>query len=74
MRREPRVNPDPNCMTTPIVLEQLAQRAIEGDREAFDSIVRALQGDTYGLVLRMPWNREDTEDATQEILVRIASR
>jgi RNA polymerase sigma factor (sigma-70 family) len=61
-------------MTTPIVLEQLAQRAIEGDRDALDSMVRALQGDTYGLALRMLWNREDAEDATQEILVRIVTR
>jgi len=61
-------------MTTPIVLEQLAQRAIEGDRDALDSMVRALQGDIYGLALRMLWNREDAEDATQEILVRIVTR
>ena len=40
-------------MAVPIVLEQLAQRAIEGDREALDSLVRALQADIYALALRM---------------------
>ena len=39
-----------------------------------DRLVRALQGDIYGLALRMLWNREDAEDATQEILVRTATR
>jgi RNA polymerase sigma factor (sigma-70 family) len=61
-------------MTTPIVLEELSRQALEGDREALDRLVRALQGDIYGLALRMLWNREDAEDATQEILVRIVTR
>lgn len=30
--------------------------------------------DIYGLALRMLWNREDAEDATQEILVRVVTR
>lgn len=59
-------------MTTSSTLEELAQQALEGDRDALDSLVRALQGDLYGLSLRMLWNREDAEDATQEILVRMA--
>ena len=36
--------------------------------------MQALQGDIYGLALRMLWNREDAEDATQEILVRVVTR
>ncbi len=55
-------------------LEDVARRAIDGDREALETIVRALQGDIYGLALRMLCNREDAEDATQEILVRIITR
>jgi RNA polymerase sigma factor (sigma-70 family) len=57
-----------------IVLEDEARRAIDGDRDALDKLVRALQGDIYGLALRMLCNREDAEDATQEILVRIVTR
>jgi RNA polymerase sigma factor (sigma-70 family) len=57
--------------TTP---EDLARRAIDGDREALDGLVRALQGDIYGLALRMLWNRQDAEDATQEILIRVVTR
>ena len=36
--------------------------------------MRGLQGDIYGLALRMLCNREDAEDATQEILVRVVTR
>jgi RNA polymerase sigma factor (sigma-70 family) len=55
-------------------LEELAKMAIEGNRDAVDWLVRALQRDVYGLALRMLWNREDAEDATQEILVRVVTR
>lgn len=55
-------------------LEDLARRAAAGDRDAVAGIVRALQGDIYGLALRMLWQREDAEDATQEILVRVITR
>jgi RNA polymerase sigma factor (sigma-70 family) len=55
-------------------LEDVARQAIDGDRNALDRLVRALQSDVYGLALRMLWNREDAEDATQEILVRIVTR
>lgn len=55
-------------------LEDIARRAIDGDRAALDRLVRAIQGDIYGLALRMLWNREDAEDATQEILVRVVTR
>ena len=61
-------------MTNPTTLEEMARQAIDGDREALEGIVRALQADIYGLSLRMLWNREDAEDATQEILVRIVTR
>jgi RNA polymerase sigma factor (sigma-70 family) len=56
-----------------ITLEDLARRAIEGDRDALDGVVRALQADISCLALRMLWNREDAEDATQEILVRVVT-
>ena len=57
-----------------MTLEDVARRAVDGDRDALDELVRDLQGDVYGLALRMLWNREDAEDATQEILVRAVTR
>lgn len=55
-------------------LEDLARLAIDGDRGALDLVVRELQGRVYHLALRILWNKEDAEDATQEILVRIVTR
>ena len=55
-------------------LENLARLAIDGDRGALDLVVRDLQGRVYHLALRMLWTKEDAEDATQEILVRIVTR
>jgi RNA polymerase sigma factor (sigma-70 family) len=61
-------------MTEPLTLEDVARRAVDGDRGALDRLVKDVQGDIYGLALRMLWNREDAEDATQEILVRVVTR
>jgi RNA polymerase sigma factor (sigma-70 family) len=55
-------------------LNELAERAVRGDRDAVEGLVRALQSRVYGLALRMLWCREDAEDATQEILVRVVTR
>lgn len=63
-----------NDEAKPIVLEAVVRHAIDGDRDALETVVRSLQGDIYGSALRMLCNREDAEDATQEILVRIITR
>jgi RNA polymerase sigma factor (sigma-70 family) len=55
-------------------LEEDARLAIDGNRAALERLVRSVQGDIYGLALRMLCNREDAEDATQEILVRLVTR
>jgi RNA polymerase sigma factor (sigma-70 family) len=55
-------------------LELLAQRAVGGDREALNDLVTAVQPRVYTLAVRMLWNRQDAEDATQEILVRVVTR
>jgi RNA polymerase sigma factor (sigma-70 family) len=59
---------------SPPTLEEQARRAVGGDRDAVQHLVRALQGDVYRLALRMLWNPQDAEDATQEILVRVITR
>jgi RNA polymerase sigma factor (sigma-70 family) len=55
-------------------LEGLVHRAREGDREALEGLVAAIQDRVYGLALRMLWHPEDARDATQEILIRIVTR
>lgn len=61
-------------MTESMTLEDVARLALDADRDAVEQLVKDLQGDIYGLALRMLWNREDAEDATQEILVRAVTR
>lgn len=55
-------------------LEEAAKLALAGDKDALNQLVTALQNDVYGIALRMLCNREDAEDATQEVLVRIVTR
>jgi RNA polymerase sigma factor (sigma-70 family) len=55
-------------------LEQLAQDAAAGDAAALEIVLRELRDPMYALALRFLGNRHDAEDATQEILVRIATR
>jgi RNA polymerase sigma factor (sigma-70 family) len=55
-------------------LEALVDRARKGDREALEAVVVSIRGRVQALALRMLWNPEDANDATQEILVRIATR
>jgi len=50
-----------------------ARHAIAGDKGALNELVSALQGDLYRIAFRMLCNREDAEDATQEILIRIVT-
>ncbi len=52
-------------------LESDVSRAKAGDRDALESVVRAVQRDVYGLALRFLWHPQDAEDATQEILIRV---
>ena len=46
-------------------------RAKAGDRNALESVVRAVQPDVYGVALRFLWHPQDAEDVTQEILIRV---
>jgi RNA polymerase sigma-70 factor (ECF subfamily) len=50
--------------------ERLAQQALRGDREAFDSIVRRYYPRVLGLCRKLLGSREVAHDAAQEALVR----
>ncbi len=51
-------------------LERLAVAAREGDREAFDELVRRTYVDTYTLAVRLTANEEDARDVVQEAYLR----
>jgi RNA polymerase sigma factor (sigma-70 family) len=52
-------------------VNDLVDQALEGNRDALEALVRAVQDDIYGLALRMLWHPEDAADATQEILIKV---
>jgi RNA polymerase sigma factor (sigma-70 family) len=49
----------------------LVKAAVEGSRDALEELVRQIQQPVYSLSLRMLLNRQDAEDATQEIIIRV---
>lgn len=50
-------------------LRRLAFAAGRGDSTALERVVSCLRDQVYGLALRMLWQPDDAEDATQEALV-----
>jgi len=60
--------------TVSVSLEDLARRARQGDGEALDTLLGRIRGKIYALAMRMLWSPDDGQDATQEILLRIATR
>src|SRR6266545_4363404 len=51
-------------------IERLVAAAREGDREAFDELVRRTYVDTYTLAIRLTANEEDARDVVQEAYLR----
>lgn len=51
-------------------LEPLVSAAREGDRAAFDELVRRTYGDVYTLAVRLTGNDDDASDVVQEAYVR----
>jgi len=54
-------------------VEQRVQEAVAGDAAALKSVLEAVRDDVYGLAIRMLWHPEDAADATQEVLLRVAT-
>jgi RNA polymerase sigma factor (sigma-70 family) len=56
------------------VAPRVIEAAVAGDRAALEELLSVLADDIRGLAQRMLWHPQDAEDATQEILVKIATR
>lgn len=52
---------------------QLVERARAGELLALEALLRQIQGPLYNLALRMLGQREDAQDATQEILLKVTT-
>jgi DNA-directed RNA polymerase specialized sigma24 family protein len=56
------------------VSPRLVAAAVAGDQPALEQVLRAVVDDVRRLAQRMLWHPQDAEDATQEILVKVATR
>jgi RNA polymerase sigma factor (sigma-70 family) len=64
---------DPVDTDAELDMDELARRAIDGDRDALSALVRRLQHPMYRLALRFLGQPDDAQDACQEILIRIVT-
>lgn len=60
-------NPKPET----IVNSMLVRQCLHGDEDAWETIVRACAGRIFGLSYRYTGRKEEAEDLTQEIFIRI---
>ena len=51
-------------------MDELVQRAVDGDREAFDEMVLRTHHDAYGLALRLTSDPDDARDVVQDAYLR----
>jgi RNA polymerase sigma factor (sigma-70 family) len=56
------------------VAPSLVAAAVGGDQRALEQLLRAVVDDVRRLAQRMLWHPQNAEDATQEILVKVATR
>ncbi len=65
---------DPSTRPMSADLASLVPAAVGGDKRALEQLLLGVQQKVYALCLRFLWNRQDALDATQEILLKIATR
>ena len=49
----------------------LIKSCLEGNKKSIEKLIKSIEGLVYNLALRFLWNKEDAEDATQEILLKV---
>ncbi len=54
--------------------QSLVLRARSGDRDALEELLQRHQGWIYNVAVRMLYDPQDAEDATQEILIKVLTR
>jgi RNA polymerase sigma factor (sigma-70 family) len=65
--------PPPPPRRIPNVSATLRASACDGDLRALDEILRTLEPGVFALAARMLGNQQDAEEATQDVLVRVAT-
>ena len=63
-------NPEPRLRVEDLEDDQLVTSAAQGDREAFEELVRRHQHQVYGLAMKLTGDRHLAADVAQEALIR----
>ena len=67
-------NPFTELATTEVSDELLVARAQAGNWEALEQVIHRHQAWIFNIALRMVGSREDAEDVTQEVLLKIVTK
>ncbi len=51
-------------------IQQLIEKALGGDQQAYDALVRRYQNGLFNMIFQMVKNREETEDLVQETFIK----
>lgn len=51
--------------------QELIDSSLAGNKQSLEKLIVSVQGLVFNLALRFLWNRQDAEDATQEIMIRL---
>ena len=70
---ETQINTSSKGAAEALTLEQLAEEAQRGSLKALDQLLSTVQDKIYTLAVRMLWCPDDARDATQEILIKLAT-
>ncbi len=50
---------------------ELVEQSLKGKKESLEVLIKSVNGLVFNLSIRFLWEREDAEDATQEILMKV---
>lgn len=53
--------------------EELINKSLNGDRKSLEQLINSVRDSIFNIALRFLYSREDAEDATQEILIKIVT-
>ncbi|WP_298475979.1 sigma-70 family RNA polymerase sigma factor [uncultured Maribacter sp.] len=53
--------------------EELIKKSLDGDRKSLEELINSVRDSIFNMSIRFLYSREDSEDATQEILIKIVT-
>jgi RNA polymerase sigma factor (sigma-70 family) len=54
--------------------EELVESSLKGDRKSMETLIKRYQDFIYNVSLKMTWNKDDSADITQEVLIKVITK